>query len=70
MESNIQRRHRAPPQHNLPGKQGADGIEEGVGKTIEPKVKGSCRQEQKQLLGQDPEQEPNPEQEAGTEDRP
>ena len=32
-EGDIQSRHRTPPQHHLHGPGGADGIEEGEGKT-------------------------------------
>ena len=39
-------------------------------KLLEPNVKGSSVQEQKQLLGEDLEQEPNRDQEAETKERP
>ena len=40
MEGDIQNRHRAPPQHHLQSLRGADGIEEGVGKTPRAKRRG------------------------------
>ena len=68
MEGDIQRHHRTPPQHHLQGLRGGDGIEERVSKLLKQNVEGSCVKEQNQLLGEDLEQEPNQEQEAGSKD--
>ena len=43
IEYNIQGCHRAPPQHHLRGRRGADGIDTGGDKTRQGKRKGFQR---------------------------